>query len=84
MMMKATKVMLVVAADRWPTGRQFCTLRGQTVVTRSISTYRTELSLCQQMISFSSNTAVSIELSDLSLVWRTDVRRQLRLIFRYT
>lgn len=55
-----------------------------TVVTRSISTYRTE-SFCQLMKSFSSNTAVSLcvltELIDFNLVWRTELRWQWFLIF---
>ena len=69
-------------------GAQFCTIFssvriefGQTVVTRSISTYRTELSLCQQITSFSSNTAVSMELSDFRRVCSTDAPRNFLLIF---
>lgn len=59
---------------------QFCALCGQTVVTLSTSTYRTELSLCQQITSFSSNVAVSMELSDFKRVCSIDVPRNLRRI----
>lgn len=67
---------------------QFCAIfmravieSGQTVVTRSISTYRTELSLCQQITSFSSKTAVSMELSDLRRVCNTEEPLNFLLIF---
>lgn len=65
---------------------QFCTmmqLNGQTVVTRSTSTYRTELSLCQLITSLSSNVAVSTELNDFKRVCSIDEPRQLRLILLY-
>lgn len=70
---------------------QFCAINArerpsspQTVVTRSTSTYRTELSVCQLMTSFSSNVAVSMELSDFSRVCRMDEPRHWRRIRLYS
>lgn len=67
--------------DRTFVDSQFCAICGQTVVTLSTSTYRTELSLCQQITSFSSKVAVSMELSDFKRVCNIDVPRNLRRIF---
>lgn len=54
-----------------------------TVVTRSTSTYRTELSFCQQITSLSSKVAVSMELSDFKRVCSIDDPRKLRLILLF-
>lgn len=55
-------------------------LSGQTVVTRSTSTYRTELSFCQQITSLSSIVAVSMELSDFKRVCNIELPLHRRFI----
>lgn len=52
----------------------------QTVVTRSTSVYRTELSFCQHIRSLSSKVVVSIELRDFKRVCNTEDPRKHRFI----